>query len=156
MGRKRLSIFTRVRKRLESECWDWLLSVNKSTGYGQVSDGFGKTTTAHRRAWIEVYGPIPEGLNILHSCDNRRCCNPDHLFDGTNQDNQTDKVRKGRQARGEKQGASKFTNEQAEWVRKVYQPGHFEFGATALSKRFMVSVSQIFRILNRETYTSVH
>jgi hypothetical protein len=66
--------------------------------------GYGNLQIAtHRLAWELANGPIPEGLSILHRCDNPACCNPDHLFLGTQADNMADKVRKGR-ARGPRVG----------------------------------------------------
>ena len=66
-----------------------------STGY---PSGYaeGKQTTAHRAAWINTYGPIPDGLFVLHMCDNPVCINLDHLFLGTHADNMKDKADKRR------------------------------------------------------------
>lgn len=75
------------------ECWEWQASVNQS-GYGTVNlVGF---YLAHRLAWYLCCGSIPEGLLVCHSCDNRLCCNPSHLWLGTNDDNIADMVNKGR------------------------------------------------------------
>jgi hypothetical protein len=64
-------------------------------GYVQVRRG-GKRYYAHRLAWIDKNGPIPDDILVCHSCDNRRCRNTDHLFLGTHQDNSSDMVAKGR------------------------------------------------------------
>jgi len=84
----------------ENECWNW----NKSTasdGYGRVGirkEDSGKTTTipAHRFSWLIHAGLIPENLFCLHKCDNTKCCNPSHLYLGTQSDNMQDKHRRGR------------------------------------------------------------
>ena len=75
------------------ECWEWTAGQN-SDGYGNFNFP-NKTKSAHRVAWILTYGPIPMGICVLHSCDNPSCCNPEHLFLGTNQDNMNDLAEKG-------------------------------------------------------------
>ncbi len=78
------------------ECWGWNASRNNK-GYGVV--GFpskaGKVY-AHRVSWEIHYWPIPDGLFVLHRCDNPICCNPRHLFLGTSADNVRDMIEKGR------------------------------------------------------------
>jgi hypothetical protein len=78
----------------DDKCWEWKRGRRKS-GYGKLWYN-GKTTLAHRVAWLKTYGPIPEGLCVLHKCDNPPCVNPSHLFLGTNKDNSRDKENKGR------------------------------------------------------------
>ncbi len=64
-------------------------------GYAQLGID-GKRRQAHRYAWELRRGPIPAGLKVLHTCDNPPCCNPLHLFLGTDADNLRDKRMKGR------------------------------------------------------------
>lgn len=76
--------------------------INKSIkhGYPQIhlrlAGGLEIHASAHRIAWMIVHGGVPEKMFVLHKCDNRLCCNPDHLFLGTHQDNMDDMVSKGR------------------------------------------------------------
>ena len=77
-----------------SGCWLWLAAVN-SKGYGCYPYE-GATRLAHRICWIYTYGAIPDGLCVLHKCDNPGCVNPEHLFLGTQGDNMRDMGRKGR------------------------------------------------------------
>lgn len=79
------------------ECWEWAASKFR-TGYGQFTIN-GHPVSAHRFAYMDTFGPIPHGLMVRHSCDNRLCCNPRHLSLGTAQDNMDDKVSRGRQYR---------------------------------------------------------
>lgn len=79
------------------DCWVWTASVNKKYGYGNFC---GPEVRAHRMAYVLSKGEIPEGLIVMHSCDNRRCCNPSHLSVGTPKDNTQDMVRKGRHISG--------------------------------------------------------
>jgi len=76
-------------------------------GYGQIRDEQGSYATAHRISWRLHNGDIPAGMCVLHKCDNPRCVRPEHLFLGTQADNIADKVRKGRQARGERHGMAR-------------------------------------------------
>ena len=77
------------------ECWEWKGARVKG-GYGNRGIGGGRSALTHRLAYEWVYGPIPAGMHVLHRCDNPPCCNPAHLFLGTERDNALDKCRKGR------------------------------------------------------------
>jgi hypothetical protein len=81
-----------------SDCIEWHLS-RRSDGYGQVGrlvGGVKRTFKAHRFVWEQTNGPIPEGMDVLHSCDNPPCVNLEHLSVGTQRDNSKDMVAKGR------------------------------------------------------------
>lgn len=88
--------WSKVDRRALHECWPWLRSRNAAR-YGNFR--LKRSERAHRVAWILTHGPIPNGLHVLHRCDNPPCCNPGHLFLGTDADNVADKVSKGRQQR---------------------------------------------------------
>jgi len=71
-----------------NDCWPWKSRTDKD-GYGKVHWA-GESNRAHRVAWEITNGPIPDGLLVCHSCDNPPCCNPSHLFLGTNAENMRD------------------------------------------------------------------
>jgi len=174
IGRPRESLKSRFDKKVNREptdrgCLIWI--GNKlPAGYGIIAEGGsgGKMLSAHRLAWQMVNGPIPNGLCVLHQCDNPSCVNPDHLFLGTNSDNSSDMVRKGRQAsgqrngclthpekvrRGEKHVRAKLTESDVLKIRSEYASGNGTMKHFAL--QYGVSVRCIFFVIHRRNWTHV-
>jgi hypothetical protein len=85
-------------------CWTWV-GTRTGRGYGTFrANDPRRQEPAHRLSWEFVNGPIPDGLSVLHHCDNPPCVRPDHLFLGTRGDNNRDAAAKGRTARGDRHG----------------------------------------------------
>jgi hypothetical protein len=109
-------------------CWAWSGSRNED-GYGILSRPGRHTgkVGAHRLSWEIHRGPVPDGLSVLHRCDNPQCTNPDHLFLGTQADNMQDCAAKKRlhirEQRGERNAFTKLTNEDARAIRDRYAAG---------------------------------
>lgn len=100
--------WSKVRIGLPDECWEWQ-ACRKRYGYGELKAGE-RNDKAHRVAYRLTYGPIPDGLWVLHRCDNPPCCNSRHLFLGDSAANVEDRHRKGRDgwAAGDANGSRKF------------------------------------------------
>ena len=148
----------------EAGCWLWTSAIH-TEGYGMLYLN-GKAVRAHRIMWEITYGPVPQGLFVLHRCDLRCCVNPAHLFLGTNQDNVDDMMRKGRHRKpdpeflsarlretvrkGEEHSSAKLTEEQALEIVRRYKAG----GEThrSLGKEFGTDHTTIGDILRKQSW----
>jgi hypothetical protein len=124
-------------------CWLYRGAVN-TTGYGMFIYRGKKNTVAHRLAWRLLKGPIPAGKLVLHRCDTPRCCNPDHLFLGTDADNSADMYAKGRdRSRGEKNIHARLT---ASIVREIRNLRLVGWNGAQLAARFGITASHACNI----------
>ena len=89
-------LWLKARSRISSSgCWEWIAGFS-GVGYGRVASWIDKSRYAHRAMFSLAIAPIPDGIYVLHSCDNRKCINPSHLWSGSHLENQVDKKNKGR------------------------------------------------------------
>jgi hypothetical protein len=107
---------------------------------------------AHRYAWMLSNGPVPDEKEICHTCDNRACCNPHHLYAGTHQQNMADMVTRGRQAfpKGERHGEHKLNDKAVLAIRSMYRPG--VVSQPQLARLFGVSKRLIHMVIHREAW----
>lgn len=151
---KKLSLEERfiekIYKNSEHGCHNWIGAIMKN-GYGIINID-GKNALAHRVAWLLTYGEIPEGLFVLHKCDNTMCVNPKHLFLGTQDDNMKDAANKNRTFRsvGELCGASKLTWYKVEEIRNKYN--HCNTTIRLLAKEYNISKSEIQLITSNKRW----
>jgi hypothetical protein len=131
----------------ESGCHEWIGCLMPN-GYGQVHLN-GKTAYAHRVAYELTNGPIQDGLFVMHSCDNRKCVNPDHLSLGTCDNNMSDMVNTTRQAAGMKNSHAKLTDEQVRQIR-IESGNH-----SATARRYGVSQTTISEIRARKIWRHI-
>ena len=130
----------------DEECWPYM-GARTSDGYGSFHVDL-KIINAHRFAYILFVGPIPKDLFVLHKCDNPPCCNPKHLFLGTNKDNILDAAKKGRliypSLKGEFHPGAKLTDGIVIEIRNSYD-GSIEH-REILAEKFGVKPKHILAI----------
>lgn len=136
----------KTRRAGADECWPWIGGVDHF-GYGRIYD-HGTSYQVHRVVYELEHGPIPDGLLVLHRCDNPPCVNPAHLFLGTNQDNVNDMLQKGRERRGETHHNAKISTQQVLELRQQFAAGR---SAASLARAFGVDPSNVRLIVLGKT-----
>lgn len=132
------------------KCREWTGSVSKR-GYGYLR--INKTSyRVHRLAYETFCGGIPEGMCVLHSCDNRKCINPEHLFVGTNADNTKDMIGKGRMAVGEALPQSILTANEVIKIKKMIE---HKIPQTEIARNFNVARTTISSISTGKSWAHV-
>ena len=129
-----------------SGCYLWERAC--VVGYG-VMKVAGVQYRAHRLAWVLNRGAIPDGLCVLHRCDNPCCCNPDHLFVGTAAENNQDKIRKDRHTRGTRHPAHVLDDDAVREIRAS------PLGDRRLSKIYGVRYTTIWKIRHDQKWRHV-
>jgi hypothetical protein len=145
-------------------CWLWTAS-KRHKGYGAFCyerNGIKVQGRAHRFSWELHFGEIPEGLFVLHRCDNPACVRPDHLFLGTNQDNVDDMMAKGRHVaggarigtdykyrRGTEHHNAKLKPSDIQRIRQRRAAGD-SYGK--ISREEQLSIGHVFRIVNKQAW----
>lgn len=150
--------WSKVQRTGPDECWLWQAHRTRS-GYGHFStwvSDHNKVTVAHRMAWTLTNGAIPAGLCVCHRCDNPPCCNPSHLFLGTQRENIADMDAKGRAHRvrlpGSKNHQAKLTEALVVDIRRCHGRGET---AVALAKQYGVSDVLIGLVVSRRAWRHV-
>ena len=129
-------------------CWIRPAAPSRGRGkrYSRFSDSVGTTILAHRFSWKLHFGEIPEGMGVLHECDNTECVRPDHLFLGTQKDNARDMVLKTR-------FHTRLTKEDVHEMRRL----RGDMGRTyrSIADQFDVVISVAWNCINRKTWWHV-
>jgi hypothetical protein len=148
-------------------CWLWI-GARSPSGYGHINAGGhnGDILYAHRVSYELHFGPIPEGLDVCHSCDKdyppgdityRSCVRPDHFFLGTQAENIADMGSKGRNhmqthpetTRGERNGRAKLTVAGVREVRRLVEEG---LSKSEVARRFGVSQTAVHYAVTGKTW----
>lgn len=148
-------LWDKIEIKSKNECWEWQGSTT-SFGYGHIGKGGrnGKTIVSHRIVWELNYGEIPKGMKICHKCDNPKCCNPRHLFIGTQADNLKDCRDKGRAKGGSLPGIknpnAKLTEDQVKEIRELYSRGNVY--QRELANKYNITQTQVGLIIREKSW----
>lgn len=146
------AFWSHCRPGLLSECWEWQGTIDQD-GYGKLKHARRTMYLAHRVSWeLHNNQVIPQGLFVCHTCDNRKCVNPAHLWLGTPADNATDKTIKDRQAKGETNGRALLTEEDVVEIRSMHSR---RVRLDDIARRFCVSNPTIQKIVYRKNWKHI-
>jgi hypothetical protein len=153
-GRKRKApdFWSRLALRAKTGCWEWTEGTIRN-GYGRLRHG-GTIWLAHRLAYTLKHGAIPAGMYVCHTCDNPSCCNPEHLFLGTQYDNMADMTDKGRAPKraGFLNPAAKLTPGKVRKIRRLRATG---VSRSEIASKFGVTANAIALIEAGKTWANV-
>lgn len=149
-----IRFWSKVSRGADDECWLWTGAVD-TRGYGNMNCD-GATRRAHRIAWELARGPIPPGVGhhgtvVMHTCDNRICCNPGHLKLGDHGANMADMREKGRRRQinvGQTNGRAKLTPEQVRAIRADQR------SKRTIAQDYGISPAQVQRIRNGQQWSA--
>lgn len=129
------------------------MGTRSNGGYGTVRGHGNEPIYAHRYSYELHKGLIPKDgiLHVCHTCDNPSCVNPDHLFLGTMSENMKDKIKKGRNPRGEKSGLAVLSEKEVLEIRSIYPA----LSCKKLGEKYGVNGNTIFDIIKRRTWTHI-
>lgn len=152
--------YAKVQKGGGTECWQWTGALS-DWGYGKMGIDH-RTVKAHRVSWELHNGAIPQGMYVLHRCDNPPCTNPAHLFLGTLSDNSNDMVNKKRHARavspettvrGSRHSQAKLNEDQVREIRELFAAGGYT--KAGLGRKYGVSETLIGFIVRGQAWAHV-
>lgn len=136
--------WSKVEKRGDDECWPWRGTIG-TTKYGMFRTFGGSMRAASREAYEMLHGPLPDGVVVCHSCDNRICVNPRHLWTGSVADNNRDRHAKGRTVipRGSDNPRATTSEDTVREIRRLKAQGVAQVEIAARCGVTQVVVSQI-------------
>lgn len=133
-------------------CWPWQGGTSGKSGHGRIATEGHKALLTHRLAYELEVGHIPTGMCVLHTCDNPLCCNPKHLWIGTQLDNIADRHAKGRDAKGTRIGLAKLDEDSVRGIRQKFAMGRT---MRSLASEYGIHHSSVNTIVQRRAWKHV-
>lgn len=134
------SVWKKIDIKNNNECWNWIGCLNHD-GYGEIKINY-KKYLVHRVVYELIYDSIPDGLLVLHKCNNPSCCNSNHLYIGTHEDNMKQMTKDLRQA-------YKLSPKNILEIRNLYSTGNYS--QRKLGDMFNVDHSTIGDVISKKT-----
>jgi hypothetical protein len=147
-------LWSRIEKCGPDECWPWH-GAHTPAGYGLIYRN-GSMTTASHVVYELTYGPLSQNQIVCHTCDNPPCCNPSHLFAGTDKTNSDDKLAKGREGHPDNRGVRnphvRLTEPDVLEIRAAHLVGS---SLSSLATQYGVNIPAIWKIIKRRTWKHI-